>query len=204
MDQNNIPNLFDPQNAFNFVTDPKNKYKRGTIKKNLNTLLRLIKLATKNPFLTYDLPIGVGEPTKLKHIITPNELQKFVKYLNHKRLFVIILICMLMYKFGLRVGAISKIKVCDILPNNVIIFKEKNSNIIKRKLLPETANKIKELINECEFNNTDYLFYFFKFKEEENKRSLFFVRKIRNLLYDSGAFSFSSIESLSSHIFKAS
>jgi integrase len=161
-------------------------------------------LATKNPFLTYDLPIGVGEPTKLKYIITPNELQKFVKYLNHKRLFVIILICMLMYKFGLRVGAISKIKVCDILPNNVIIFKEKNSNIIKRKLLPETANKIKELINECEFNNTDYLFYFFKFKEEENKRSLFFVRKIRNLLYDSGAFSFSSIESLSSHIFKAS
>ena len=110
MNPNEIPNLFDPQNAFNFVTDPKSKYKRGSVKKNLNTLLRYIKLATKNPFLTYDLPIGIGEATKLKHIITSDELRKFISFLNHKKLYVIILICMLMYKFGLRVGAISRIK----------------------------------------------------------------------------------------------
>ena len=71
-----IPNLVDPQIAYNFVTDSKNKYKHRTIKKNLNTLLRYIKLATKNPFLTYDLPIGFGEPAKLKHIITTEELSK--------------------------------------------------------------------------------------------------------------------------------
>ena len=147
MEPKDIPNLFDPQNAYNFVTDPKNKYKRSTIKKNLNTLLRYIKLATKNPFLTYDLPVGFSKPAKLKHIITTEELSKFIKFLNQKKLYTIILICMLMYKFGLRVGAISKIKVSDILSNDVIIFKEKGSKIIKRKLLPETSNKIKENIS---------------------------------------------------------
>ena len=50
-----------------------------------------------------------------------------------------------MFKFGLRVVAIFKIKVSDILSNDVIIFKEKGSKIIKRKLLPETSNKIKEI-----------------------------------------------------------
>ena len=60
MEPKDIPNLFDPQNTYNFVTDPRNKYKSNTIKKNLNTLLRYIKLAIKNPFLTYDLPIGFG------------------------------------------------------------------------------------------------------------------------------------------------
>jgi integrase len=203
MDSNNIPNIFDPQNAFDFVTDPKNNYKRGTIKKNLNTLIRYIRLATNNPFLEYNLPVGKSEPSKLKHIITLDELKKFIKFLNFKKLYVIILICMLMYKFGLRVGAISKIKVSDLLPNNVIIFKEKNSKIIKRKLIPETSNKIRELINECEINNNDYLFYFFKFKNNENQRSNFFITKIRNLLYESGAFSISTVESLSSHIFRA-
>jgi len=123
------------------------------------------------------LPIGIGEATKLKHIITSDELRKFISFVNHRKLYVIILICTLMYKFGLRVGAISRIKACDILSNDVIIFKEKGSKIIKRKLLPETANKIKELINECEIYINDYLFYFFKFKEDENKRAQFFVKK---------------------------
>ena len=101
-------------------------------------------------------------------------------------------------------GAISKIKVSDILSNDVIVFKEKGSKIIKRKLLPETSNKIKELVNECEINTDDYLFYFFKFKVNENKRAQFFLTKLRNLLSESGSFSISSVESLSSHIYRAS
>ena len=99
MEPKDICNLFDLQSAYNFITDPKNKYKRRTIKKNLYTLLRYIKLATKNPFLTYDLPIRFSEPAKLKHITTLEELRKFVKFLNQKKFYKIILICMLMYKF---------------------------------------------------------------------------------------------------------
>lgn len=55
---------------------------------------------------------------------------------------------MLMYKFGLRVGAIEKLKACDLLPNDIIIFKEKNTMIIKRELLPETTKILRRLINE--------------------------------------------------------
>ena len=84
MEPKDVCNLFDPQNGYTFINDPKNKYKRSTIKKNLYTLLRYIKLATKNPFRTYDLPIGFSEPAKLKHIITLEELRKFVKFINQK------------------------------------------------------------------------------------------------------------------------
>ena len=72
--------------------------------------MRYIKIATKNPFLSYTLAIGKGETPKLKHIATLEELKKFIKYLNSKRLYMIIAICMLMFKFCLRIGAVAKLK----------------------------------------------------------------------------------------------
>ena len=116
------------------------KYKRSSVKKNLNTLLRYLKVATKNLFLAYDLPIGVGEPPKLKLLVSQEGLIKFAKYLNSKKLYIMIVICIIMYKFGLRIRALAKLKINDLLNNDVIIFKEKNSKIIKRRLLKETAN----------------------------------------------------------------
>lgn len=195
--------LYDPKNAFEFVSNHEKKYQRGTVKKNLNTLLRYIKLATKNPFLSYELPIGKGEQSKLKHIITTSELKKFIQYLNSKKYYIIIVICMIMYKFGLRIGPLAKIKVRDFLPNNIIIFKEKNSRIIKRKLLDSTADIIQRLINECELQENDFMFYYFKFENDEDKRCRFFAQKLRNILHQSNCFSLATTESLSSHIFRA-
>lgn len=117
LNPDNITNLFNPQNAYDFIVNSR-KYNRSSIKKNLNTLLRYIKLASNNPYLKYNLPIGIGEPAKLKHIITKEELIKFVNFLNSKKLYVIIIMCMLMYKFGLRIGALAKLKVSDLLPIN--------------------------------------------------------------------------------------
>ena len=108
-----------------------------------------------------------------------------------------------MYKFGLRIVALSKIKANDLFPDNVIIFKEKNSKLIKRMLLKGTADLLRLLIKECNIDNNKYLFYFFQYQDNEDKRSLFFTQKFRNLLHDSKGFSFSSEESLSSHIFRA-
>lgn len=198
-----LMSLYDPKNAFEFVSNHEKKYQRGTIKKNLNTLLRYIRLATKNPYLSYEFPIGKGEHSKLKHIITIDELKKFIKYLNSKKYYVIIVICMLMYKFGLRIGPLAKIKVKDFLPNNIIIFKEKNSQFITRKLLTFTAEILRRLINECSLKEDDYIFYYFKFDNDEDKRCQFFAQKIRNILHESNCFSLSTTESLSSHIFRA-
>ena len=47
------------------------------------------------------------------------------------------------------------------------------------------------------------IYFFFKFKNDEDKRSQFFIQKIRNLLHESNCFSVSTKESLSSHIFRA-
>ena len=124
-----IKTVYDPKNAYDFVVSG-NNYNRSSVKKNLNTLLRYLRLATKNPYLSYDLPIGIGEPVKLKHIISDDELQRFVKFLNAKRLYILIVMCMIMFKFGLRIGALSKLRDNDLLPNGIIIFREKNNNII--------------------------------------------------------------------------
>ena len=64
-------------------------------------------------------------------------------------------------------------KVCDIIPDGIIIFREKNNEIIKRELLNETFEVLTLLIDECELKDDNYLFYFFKFKNNENKRSIF-------------------------------
>lgn len=199
----NIPIIYDPKNAFDFVTNENSNYKRSSVKKNLNTLLRYIRLATKNPYLDYEMPIGRGEPSKLKHIITKEELKKFIKYLNSQKYYILIVICILMFKFGVRIGAIAKIKVSDLLSDNTIIFREKNNAIIKRKLIDETSRILRRLIDELELKEDSYMFYYFKFPFNENKRIQFLVQKMRNTLHDSQCFSLSSMESLSSHIFRA-
>lgn len=72
--------------------------------------------------------------------------------MNSQKLYVLVVMCMIMYKFGLRVGAVAKIRVCDLLEDNIIIFKEKNNRIIKRKLLPETTDILRNIINELELD----------------------------------------------------
>ena len=135
-------------------------------------------MAYNKSYLTYNLPVGVWKPAKLKHIVTKEELIKFIKYLNSKKLYVIIIMCMLMYKFCLRFGALAKLKANDLLPDNIIKFKEKNSKLIKRKLLLDTSNLLRLLINECKIDNNKYLFYFFEYEDDEDKRSLFFIQNL--------------------------
>ena len=122
---NQIKTLYDPKNAYDFIVND-NNYNRSSVKKNLNTLLRYLRLATKNSYMSYDLPIGIGEPIKLKHIISDDELQRFVKFLNSKRLYILIVMCMIMFKFWLRIGTLAKLRVNDLLINAIIIFREKN------------------------------------------------------------------------------
>ena len=71
-----IPTIYNPNNAYKFIINS-NKYKRSSIKKNLNTLIRYLRFVTKNPYLKYDLPIGIGKPVKLKHIVTEEEMKLF-------------------------------------------------------------------------------------------------------------------------------
>jgi len=75
----------------------------------------------------------------MKHIITNEELKKFINYLISEKYYDMIVICMLMYKFRLRISPLAKHKVRDLLLEDIIIFKENNNKIIKRKLLPSTS-----------------------------------------------------------------
>lgn len=69
-------------------------------------------------------------PIKIKHYVQFEELIKFVNYLKTNKDNIIFEI---LYKFGIRVGAIEKLKIEDFAEDGTIIFNEKNNKIIKRK-----------------------------------------------------------------------
>ena len=60
------------------------------------------------------------------------KINKFVRYLNSKKLYILVVMCMFIFKIGFRIGALAKIKVCDIMSNGIFIFRKKNNKIIKR------------------------------------------------------------------------
>ena len=99
--------VYNPLNAYNFIVND-NKYKRGLVKKNFKTLIRYKRLSTNNSFLKYNLPLGLGESVKLKHIITVDEIKRFVHFLNSKKLYILIVMSILMLKFGIRIGYFDK------------------------------------------------------------------------------------------------
>ena len=59
------------------------------------------------------------------------KINKFVRYLNSKKLYILVVMYMF-FKIGFRIGALAKIKVCDIMSNGIFIFRKKNNKIIKR------------------------------------------------------------------------
>jgi integrase len=170
-----MPSIYEPDMAYEFITKKNPPYKSTTVKKHLNSLFRLLKISTNNPFLRYTLPIGNCEATKLKHLLTINEIKNFIIYLNQTRHYFVIV--MLLYKFVVRIGAISKLRCLDLDNNNQIIFKEKNNIIIRRLLLNEASSVIHRLIDECNLKKEDFLFYDFKFKEEVYKRLYIYQKK---------------------------
>lgn len=56
-----------------------------------------------------------------------------MQYLKQKEDYQICLIFELLYKFGVRVGSISKIKVKDINSEGIITFNEKNQKKAKKE-----------------------------------------------------------------------
>ena len=79
----------------------------------------------------------------------------------------------LLYKFGFRVGAVAKLKVKNLSFDNDLVLIEKNAEIIRKNLLRKTADKIGNLIRIQEISDDDYIFFPYRFKEDENKRTKF-------------------------------
>ena len=94
--------------------------------KNINIFLINLKKCTRNPNPEYPSSFGIILNPYNKHYIQLDELKNFMNYLKMKEDFQTFVIFELLYKFGVRVGAISKIKVKDINEEGVIIFREKN------------------------------------------------------------------------------
>jgi len=71
-----------------------------------------------------------------------------MKYLKANKDFELLLFFELLYKFLIRVGAVSKLKVDGLLDDRTIFFKEKNNKIIKRNLEEKSFKKLKKLMRE--------------------------------------------------------
>ena len=141
----NLFNLYSPDNAWEYITNNKN-LSDATKKQRLKQFINILRKATSDASLIYKGNLPKNTKSKIKHYITNDELINYTNYLKSKGLFETLLIVELLYKFGFRIGALAKVKVKNLSKDNNLILIEKNSQIIKKNLLEETANKLRQLI----------------------------------------------------------
>ena len=132
-------NIYEPSNVMEFIKEKCN-FKRTSIQKILNIFLRALRKCTRNPNLEYPSSLGQILKPYNKHYIQLDELKNFMNYLRRKKDFQTFVIFELLYKFGVCVGAIAKIKVKDINEEGVIVFHEKNQKKPQTKFKRKTLS----------------------------------------------------------------
>lgn len=82
-----------------------------------------------------------------------------MEYLRKEKNYELSVIFEILYKFGIRVSAIAKLKVKDLCDDGTIVFHEKNQNIIQRKLKLNLFNKLKKIIKYNSLKFDDFLYF---------------------------------------------
>jgi integrase len=196
-------NIYDPDNALEFVNEEK-KYQRTTRPHRLNFFLKVMKKCTGNNWLDYSAFIPKGAVPKLKHLTNDNEMSNFFKWAAKEGKGLTSFIVELIYKFAVRIGAISKLKVSSLHDNNILVFQEKFNKYIRRKLLPGTAERLRFIIKSQNLSSENYIFFPNKFKEDIRKRDRWFSTKIIQAFASSNCFEKLGDESVCSHMLRGS
>lgn len=108
-----------------------------------------------------------------------------------------------MYKFAVRIGAICKLRKNSLTEDSFLFFIEKRRKVIKRKLIKETADRLRVLIENQKLKDDNYIFYPNRFPHDKEKRESSICEKVNRNLNDSKCFKASSLEIISSHMFRA-
>lgn len=96
-----------------------------TKKQRLKKFLSIMRKATGDASLIYKGNFPKNIKTKIKHLITEKELTNYTNYLKKCGLYESLLLVELLYKFGFRIGALSKLKVKNLSEDNILILVEK-------------------------------------------------------------------------------
>ena len=172
----------------------------NTKKQRLKKFISIIRKASGDASLMYSGNFPKSIKPKIKNLITGNEVINYINYLKSNRLFESLLIIELLFKFIFMIGTISRLKSNR---DNILLVKEKNSEIIRKKILDSTANKISKLIEIQKLKKDDFIFFPLKFKEDFHKRAKFLSSYIKKSMIDSNAFPINDIEDISAHCFQA-
>ena len=194
--------IYNPDNALKFMNE-RCHFDRSSVKKIRDIFLTAMRKCTRNPSLDYSVPLGQTENPNLKHYIKYDELIKFLKYLEEKKDFELFILFEILYKFGVRISALAKLKVNDLSKNQVLVFKEKNKKIIKRKLKDKLYNKLIKLIKINSLENSDYMFYNNLSPNDIDLRAKLFSNKVAKILKESQCFQKEKNETVSAHMFRA-
>ena len=109
-------------------------------------------------------------------------------YLKGKGNLQLFILFELLYKFGVRVGALSKLKVKDLSEDGVLIFHEKNNKSITRKLKNKLNEKLRKFIRLNSFDINDYIFFPHLSCKDEDRRAKLFSNMLARSLKESNCF----------------
>ncbi len=89
-----------------FLKDIK-KYDDSTFRQRFRLFKKVLKKCLKDPFFDTDFFMGSRGATKIKHLVTMQEFQNLKKYFKESKKNTSL------WKFGLRIRALCRMKVCD-------------------------------------------------------------------------------------------
>ena len=198
-------NIYNPDLALIYLNTVKS-YNRTTPKNRQNMMLRFMRICTKDPTLNYSLSTKKSGQAKLKHFVTPEEIEKFLIWLDIRKKFQTKFIVELLWKFGVRIGAIAKLTRSSVRSDDVIFFQEKNNKIVTRKLMKTTLERLNHYIrkNKSENNYHEYIFFPKISPNDIDKRCKAFSYLVIKAIKSSGSFPKDKYEQYTSHMFRAS
>jgi integrase len=194
--------IYHHDNALKFFQE-RCKFERSSIKKIRDIFLLPFRKCTRNPSLNYSVPLEFEERPKIKHYIKYDELKTFMEFLRKEKDYELNIIFEILYKFGVRISAIAKLKVKDLYENKLIIFHEKNQKIIQRKLKYKLFNKLKKLIKNNSLKSEDFLFYSYLCPKDIDDRAKLFSNILAKVLKKSQCFDKKENETIGAHMFRA-
>jgi len=201
---NNDKKKYEIDTAFIYLKEVK-KYKSNTFRHRLRLFIRIFKKSLKDNFIQPSFFYGGKEPAKIKHLVTLKEINNLMIYLKKNNNLQLWIVFETLYKFGVRIGSISRLKVSDYNPSEkLVIFREKNNKIIQRRILKGLSERIEFMIKVFNLRSNDFLFYKNILKSNLKRRRLFFSNIIIKTIKSSNAFHINSVECFSSHMFRAS
>lgn len=189
--------FLEPNSIYYFLKNEK-EYNRLNLDKYLNMFLGLIRIYYKDNSLDYNMFKNSDISFISKKVISDKSAIQYIKYLKKYNLLEELLIFVLIVKYKIGIGAISKIKYENYECNKLMIKNKNNKLVILND--KKFINRLKKIIKNNKMKKDDFIFYKKNRNQNLKYRENYCVKQFKRNVDKSGIFL--NYKSISSESFR--